>query len=580
MVKAAKSTEVLLVDDDRQEYLLIGYLLSEAHNEDYRLVWSKDLNEALQLIERGECDVVLLDYHWGGSRIGRDFLKKANAKNNRIPIIVMTDETEADVDEHAIREGASDYLVKSRVNSQLLERAIRYAIERKQIEDRLDHLAHYDHLTDLPNRILFLDRLRHSINIAQREANQFTLMYIDMNDFKGVNDSYGHDVGDKLLQQFSQRLTNAVRRSDTVARIGGDEFTVILHNLGDVSKVMMLAQKIIDQTNQSYTIGGHEFMSGCSIGIAIFPDAGIDKESLQRHADLAMYQAKQEAVSSYRFFSTELSSEINMQWDLHRDFYEAISTKQFGVFYTPRIDVDNGHIAAIEISPYWKHPKKGVLHFQHFSSVVADEQMGFKLSRWLLNVGFMQFGKLIHHSDVKLVFNLEFEHFFQDETIQLVEDLLNKHTIPGDRIEFDINQFTIAKNMDLVESSMEKLQALGVDFGINSFGAQSSSLLHLQRLPITALKLDKHFIQSIHKRSEDALLLKAVIDFSHYLDKTVIIEGVQTKSQLMMAEKLGCDQCKGPGALGILSFKQLHAKLSEQDKKNKKHQNLRIVHSN
>ena len=184
MGKVAKSTTVLLVDSDRQEYLLIGYLLAEAHHEDYRLVWCQNLDAALTHIESETCDVVLFDYHWNGTSAGREFLKKANSKNSRIPIILMTDELETDVDEFAIREGAADYLTKSRINSQFLERAIRYAIERKQIEDRLDHLAHYDHLTDLPNRILFLDRLRHSISIAQREKNQFTLMFIDMDDFK------------------------------------------------------------------------------------------------------------------------------------------------------------------------------------------------------------------------------------------------------------------------------------------------------------------------------------------------------------------------------------------------------------
>lgn len=168
MGKIAKSTTVLLVDDDRQEYLLIGYLLAEAHRENYRLVWCQNLDKALEHIEQQNCDVVLLNYHWG-DRIGRDFLHKARAKNSCIPIIVMTDEVEVEVDEHAIREGASDYLTKSRINSQLLGRSIRYAIDRKQIEERLDHLAHYDHLTNLPNRMLFLDRLRHAISLAQRE---------------------------------------------------------------------------------------------------------------------------------------------------------------------------------------------------------------------------------------------------------------------------------------------------------------------------------------------------------------------------------------------------------------------------
>jgi len=319
-IKITKPITVLLVDDDRQEYLLIGYLLSEVHSDDYRLVWCQNLEQALEHIENKTCDVVLLDYNWGGSSIGRDFLSNAQSKNSQIPIIVMTDEMESDIDQRAIREGASDYLTKSRINSQLLERAIRYAIERKQIVDRLDHLAHYDHLTDLPNRSLFLDRLRHSINLAERDKNQFTLLFIDLNDFKGINDSYGHDTGDKLLKQFSDRLLKSVRRSDTVARMGGDEFTVILHNLGNPQKIMMLAQKILSDANELYTINKHRFTMGCSIGIASYPDSGRDEETLQRNADLAMYQAKQASASSYRFYTDALTDEIKIQWDLLRDF--------------------------------------------------------------------------------------------------------------------------------------------------------------------------------------------------------------------------------------------------------------------
>ena len=557
MGNVSKSTTVLLVDDDRQEYLLIGYLLAEAHHEDYRLVWCQNLEEALGHIERQSCDVVLLDYHWGGSSIGRAFLKKAKAKNSRIPIIVMTDEVEADVDEHAIREGASDYLTKSRINSQLLERAIRYAIERKQIEDRLDHLAHYDHLTDLPNRMLFLDRLRHSISIAQREKNQFTLMFIDMDGFKGVNDSYGHDVGDKLLKQFSKRLSRAVRRSDTVARIGGDEFTIILHNIGSAPKIMMLAQKIITETNQPYLINGHEFMVGCSIGIAIFPDAGDDEETLQRNADLAMYQAKQESVSSYRFFSDVLSSEIKVQWDLHRDFYPAMAAKQFGVFYTPRVDIHTNQIIAVEIAPYWKHPEKGVLHHQHFSSISADREMGKKLFEWLLTVGLHQFSKLNSADKVKLVFNMDFHHFMQGQLIQTIENLLLKFNISGKQIEIDLNQVAIDNNIDVTESCMDNLKALGISFSLNGFGSEMSSMLHLQRLPIDYLKVDKRLVKTIHKNNEDAQLLQAIVNFSHSIEKKVIAEGVQTKSQLAMLKSIGCDQCKGPAVLGLLSFKQL-----------------------
>ncbi len=560
---ATKTTTVLLVDDDRQEYLLIGYLLSEIQHEDYRLVWCQHLDQALEYIEKKKCDVVLLDYNWGGSSIGRDFLSNARNKNIRIPIIVMTDEMEDDVDKRAISEGASDYLTKSRVNSQLLERTIRYAIERKQIEDRLDHLAHYDHLTNLPNRSLFLDRLRHSINLAARDKNQFTLLFIDLNDFKGINDSYGHDTGDKLLQAFSKRLQKAVRRSDTVARIGGDEFTVILHNLGNAQKIMMLAQKIINNANEVYNINKHEFNVGCSIGIASYPESGRDEEILQRNADLAMYQAKQASVSSYRFYTDGLTEDIKTQWDLLRDFNTGIEQNQFGVFYIPRIDLFTNKIAAVEIAPYWKHPRKGVLHYHQFSSISSDREIGTKLANWLLSVGLYHFSKLASPS-IKLVFNLEPQYFSNPNFILNLKSLLKKYQIPGSQIEFDLNQIISENNLDVIESCMDNLRAFGISFGVNSFGSELSSLLHLQQLPIKTLKLDKRLIKAIHKSTEDARLCKAIISFSHSIDKIVVADSVKTNIQLSLLKKLHCDQAKGAAAMQILSFKQLYEKLNGQ----------------
>lgn len=567
MGKATKSTTVLLVDDDRQEYLLIGFLLSEVQSEDYRLIWCKNLDDALVNIEQDKCDVVLLDYNWGGSSIGRDFLSNAHSKNSRIPIIVMTDKMDLEVDQRAIREGASDYLTKSRINSQLLERALRYAIDRKQIEERLDTLAHYDQLTNLPNRSLFLDRLRQSMNLSQRDKKQFTLLFIDLDDFKGINDSYGHDTGDKLLKEFSNRLQQSIRKSDTVARIGGDEFTVILNNLGQTPKIIMLVDKIIRDANEPYTINNHHFNVNCSIGIATYPESGTDEETLQRNADLAMYQAKQYSSSSYRFYNKTLTDDIKIQWDLLRDFSKAMKQNQLGVFYIPRIDLRTKNIVAVEIAPYWKHPKRGVLHYQHFSSITKDNEMYSQLSDWLLNVGLYHLKKLKTLSHFKLIFNFDSHYVSNTQFIQKLSQLVQKYNLNGNQIELDLNQIFIENNLDIIETCMESLHDQGVNFGLNGFGSELSSLIHLQKLPINSLKLDNRFIKNLHKDANDARLCKAIIDFAHGIDKTIVADGVKTSLQLSMLAKLKCNQAKGPAAMGILSFKQLQEKLLKQSNK-------------
>ena len=244
-----------------------------------------------------------------------------------------------------------------------------------------------------------------------------------------------------------------------------------------------------------------------------------------------------------------------------------MKAKQFGVFYIPRIDLRTQKIAAVEIAPYWKHPQKGVLHYHQFSSINTDKEMASKLSEWLLSVGLYQFSKISSHSDIKLVFNFE-PHYFSSKDFALkLNHSLDKYNIDGEKIEFDLNQIISESSLDTIESCMDNLRALGISFGVNSFGSELSSLLHLQRLPINTLKLDKRFIKTIHKNAEDARLCKAIVNFAHSIDKRVVADGVKTALQISMLEKLGCDQAKGPGAMGILSFKQLHQKIQQQNQK-------------
>ena len=342
----------MLVDDERHQFLLIGYLLSQAHYGDYRLIWCQDLDDGLHRIEHFQCDVVLLDYHWGAA--SKDFIQQAHLVNSRIPIIVMTDGMERDVDRKAISEGASDYLIKDHIHPEILERTIRYSIERKKIEQHLDHLAHYDHLTDLPNRILFSDRLHQAISLGHRSKDQFTLMYIDLNGFKEINDNHGHDMGDRVLQEFAERLQNSVRRSDTVARIGGDEFTVLLNNVGSTPKIIAVAQKLIEAIREPFALSGHELSVGCSIGIAVFPEAGTDADVLQRHADIAMYQAKQSGTSSYRFFTRKQpDDEVDMERLSAEELKTLIDTEKVVLGFTPRLQLQDNTITTIEVNPVW-----------------------------------------------------------------------------------------------------------------------------------------------------------------------------------------------------------------------------------
>ena len=286
-----KPVRVLLIDRDRGEYTLIGQLLSSLGHDAYELTWCWQTEHAIEAIFSDLHDVVLLDYQ-SDPAAGQAILAKAVQMNCPVPIIVMTAEMDRNIDREAIRSGASDYLLKGRIDSQVLERTLRYAMERKIAEAKLARLAHYDPLTNVPNRILFRDRLSRVLERARRGQQTVALFFIDLDGFKQVNDTLGHEAGDELIRTVAERLSHCMRRSDSVARIGGDEFTVILEDVDTTSDIVNVARKAIDVISRPVMLGGQQVFVGASIGIAVFPEAGEDVDSLLKHADMAMYQAK------------------------------------------------------------------------------------------------------------------------------------------------------------------------------------------------------------------------------------------------------------------------------------------------
>ncbi len=543
VVKKDKPTNVLLVDNERQEYLLIGYLLSEAHYTNYRLIWCQNLEEGLGYIEQNRCDVVLLDYHWGAT--DKDFLRRAHALNSRVPIIVMTDGMEEEVDHKAIREGASDYLIKERVNSEILERTIRYSIERKQIEHHLDHLAHYDHLTDLPNRTLFLDRLNQAINLSQRSGSQFTLMYIDLNDFKEVNDNYGHDIGDGLLKEFARRLQQCVRRSDTVARIGGDEFTILLNNVGATPKIMSVAQKLIEQTSELFEIDNHELSIGCSVGIAVFPDAGSDAESLQRHADMAMYQAKQEAASSYRFFSNMKKSNLRFEHLTPNDLKQLVTERKIEISYTPRIDLKTNKVAAIEVNPIWHHDRWGDQYYEDFASSIDSSETLRLLTEWMLAQGLIHRTKLAALQKIPLAFVVDGQQLQSSRFCYTAKKIMSKYRIDPASIEFSMLYRKERRESESIEACVENIHEIGSRFSLHRFGENSFSLASMQNYNISTLHLDQTLLTTAISNKEDAKLVEVLVGLANKLNKVVVADGVATKGHRELLRAMGCHQVKG-----------------------------------
>ena len=527
-----KKIKILFIDREHGEYLLIADILSQVRHVEYQLTWCNQLEAALPKILSQDYDVVLLDYYWGGSS-ARDLLNAARVQACQTPIVVMTDEMETEVDREAIRAGASDYLIKGQIDCELLERTLRYAIERKLTEQHLARLAHYDPLTDIPNRILFRDRLEHAIRLAERDNTFFTLMFIDLNGFKQVNDNFGHDAGDAVIRICAERLSNCMRRSDSVARMGGDEFTLLLQNIENNTDVAHIAQKVIDSISIPSQIGGYEVVVGCSIGIAMYPQAGRDADTLLKNADLAMYKAKQEDGSSYCFFTDAMNQDVRRQLRLESDLRKALKKEQFFLEYQPRIDVNTGRIIALESMLRWDHPERGVLSANEFVAIAEDTGLITAIGYWAIRQACSDLKKLhaVFGEELVMSISLSVRQFKDDRLVQEIATIFSDTGIQAGDIELELTETSFMENIDLVSLCMRPLSFFGINFSLGNFGTGSSSFLHLQRLPITAVKIDSRFMAELQRSRNDRRLVTAMITLARNLGKIVIADGVENTEQ-------------------------------------------------
>lgn len=556
--------KILFIDSEEGEYLLIADLLSQIHHTDYQLVWHNQLDGALQAILADDYDLILLDYYWENGNV-RDLLKAAKSQACQAPIVVMTDEMETEVDREAIRGGASDYLIKGHIDNLLLERTLRYAIERKQTEQHLSRLAHYDTLTDIPNRILFRDRLEHAIRLADRDQTNFTLMFIDLNGFKQVNDSFGHDTGDAVIRMCAERLNECMRRSDSVARMGGDEFTLLLENTDSSTDVAHIAEKIIARVGSPYRVGGYELSIGCSLGIAVYPQAGQDAETLLKNADMAMYQAKLRDESSFRFFTEAMNQQVRRQLRLESDLRAALNHDQLSLVYQPRIDIHSGTIIAVEALLRWNHPERGLLDAKEFIGIAEDTGLINAIGYWAVSRACEDLIKLKHEcrQDLLMAVNLSVRQFADEQLVQNLARIFADTGARGDDIEFELTETSFMENIELVSLCMRPLSHLGITFSLDNFGTGSSSFLHLQRLPISAVKIDSRFMVELGSKRNDRRLVSAMITLAHNLGKTVVAEGVETQAQKEWLAESGCDHMQGYYFCAPQPFDQLCSTLKD-----------------
>ncbi len=430
----------------------------------------------------------------------------------------------------------------------------------------LQHQAQYDSLTDLPNRLLFLDRLEQSIKNSIRTREKFAVLFLDLDHFKEINDSFGHQFGDKLLMLVGEYLQRTVRVSDSVARMGGDEFTILLSNLDNQHDVINILQKIMNIFKDPFIISHHQFYITCSIGIALFPLHGKTAEELLKNADTAMYKAKEKGRNTYQFYTNDMTEKALERITLETQLRQALVNKEFEVYFQPQVHISTNKIIGMEALVRWNHPKMGLVPPGKFIPLAEDTGLIIDIDRQVMLDAMIQFKKWLDEGfEVgTLSINLSIMQLNHEDFIDYVKRTIQISKIPTENLMFEVLETQVMRNPEHAIVMLQKLKDLGIRLAIDDFGTGHSSLAYIKRLPIDKLKIDQSFIMDLLVDKDDQELSKAIISIANNLNLEVIAEGVETKEIAEFLVKNGCNEAQGYFYYKPLTIESLTEKLKSQ----------------
>jgi diguanylate cyclase (GGDEF)-like protein/PAS domain S-box-containing protein len=424
---------------------------------------------------------------------------------------------------------------------------LRMRIQREAAEEKLAFLSHHDPLTHLPNRVLLRDRFDRAVAEAARDRSGVAMLFLDLDNFKQVNDSLGHDVGDQLLLRVVERLGNCIRDSDTISRQGGDEFVVLLSTISDSSVASRVAQAILDAVTEPFDIGPHTISTTFSIGISLYPNDGNDFDTVLKNADAALYHAKDNGRDTYHFFANTMNVDALARMQLHGNLRKAVKNQEFLLHYQPQIDIGSGSVVGVEALIRWQRPDEGLIAPGRFIPLAEESGLIVPIGEWVLNEACRQMKAWIDDGAPPMVVavNLSAQQFRRGDILDTVQRALNQSGLPPELLELELTESILLQETGAVMKILHNLKKLGVQLSIDDFGTGYSSLSYLKRLAVDKLKIDQSFIRDLAHDADDAAIIKAIIQLGHALQLCVIAEGVETDIQLDFLRKYGCDQAQG-----------------------------------
>ncbi|MGE5506474.1 MAG: putative bifunctional diguanylate cyclase/phosphodiesterase [Actinomycetota bacterium] len=419
--------------------------------------------------------------------------------------------------------------------------------QRKLDEERIRRQATYDQLTGLPNRSLFLDRLGQSVHQASRYQQMVGLMFIDLDGFKLVNDTLGHDLGDLLLQEAGRRLSACIRAGDTVARLGGDEFTVLMPNLGNYQNAPRVAQRILDALRRPFDLAGKEAFVSASIGITIYPDDAPDASAMLKNADAAMYRAKEQGKAHYQFYTSDMNAAVEERLHIKTGLANALERDELMLTFQPKADLKTGRVTGVEALLRWTAPSLGQVSPAKFIPVMEETGLIRQVGEWVMAAACRQHRAWVEQGlgHLRVAVNLSTRQLRQPGFVDLVRRLVDEAGITPSGLEFEITEGMIMKDTENAVAILEQLSAMGISLAMDDFGTGYSSLSYLRRFPVHTIKIDRTFIADLATDQDAHEIVRTIITMGHSMHRRIVAEGVETLEQAHMLAKMHCDEVQG-----------------------------------
>ena len=558
-----EAADVLLIEDNPAD----ARLLQEAlRGGPFRMDHVLNLQSGLERLAERPPAAILCDLSLPDAS-GLQGVRMLTDAAPAIPIVVFTGANDQEAGLAALRAGAQDYLVKGQVGGELLIRALRYAIERKQAERRLIELAQLDSLTGMANRAQFRSFAERAVARAERLGHSVALMVVDLDRFKVVNETHGQEAGDQLLKCVAGRLTHCLRKSDLAARIGADEFAVIVEDFESPDAVTGAAQRILDQVALPFEIEAERIHATTSIGIAVYPQDAASTESLLASAHAAMAKAKEQGKNTYQFYTREMHARARRHQELERTIRGALEREEFILHYQPQVDMRRGTIVGLEALVRWQHPERGLVPPGEFIEFCEESGLIVPLGRWAFQSACRQQRRwqALGLPPLNIAINVSARQLQDRNLVASFREAIRDSGADPRLFDVELTESAMLKDPDSVGQLLQGFADMGLGIALDDFGTGYSSLTHLRRFPVTSIKIDRSFVSGLAESQDDAAIVSAIVGMGRSLRLQTLAEGIETSEQLAFLRQLNCDAMQGFYFSGPLPAEQVTAELLERN---------------